>query len=454
MLTVRSLTCSTAITLTLAASGAFGQQIEIRAQPGVVVMNDGGGEEVMFDGPMDGDGPMMLVGGPGGLSDMIGGAVAGGGGAYTFPISAADLAKYAKILKFSPDQAAAANSLLDGYATAFKTKADAAKEKVASIREAAKENEERDWWQKTLPITKELRQERDRAEEAFLTDYKSIASKEQAARWEKVEMYRRRSKAMRGMTPFGPAGERVDLSAIVDSLDLDAALTGKLEPIMDNYERDVDIRLREQTDVQTKQREAMKDAAKNHDFSLLTKAENDRYDAGVKMRDTHRTYAAQITTALPKEAAEKFDTAFRRAVYPRIYRERYAGKAITAAEGLDDLKGDQRTALATLKEKYRTQTADLNRRTEAAQQAAEQAARDKQKAEASQDGNGGVMIRRMITMDADPQADSQRAERKEIEDATVKSLLEILSPAQSERLPPRPGSLAQEEGVKVRSKAP
>lgn len=444
-----------ALTLASAALAQDKQNVEVRVQPGVMVVADDNGE-IIFDGPpMDGDGPMMLIGGPGGMTDMIGGALSGGGGAYTFPISVQELERYCRILRFTRDQTTAGTTLLDGSSAAFKTKADEVKKKIDDIREAAKENEEKDWWQKTMPITKELRQERDKAEESFLTDFRSIATKEQASRWDRVEMYRRRAKAMRSFSPFGTTGERVDLTAIVDSLKLDDALTAKLEPVLDSYERDVDVRIKEQADAQTKQRDAMKEAMKSHDFSAVTKAESERYDAGVKMRDTHRAFAAQIAAALPKEAAAKFDAAFHKAVYPKVYRERYAGKAIAAAEGLDDLKSDQRKAVEALKTRYTQATDDLNRRVETATIAAEQAAHDKEKTEHASGGDGQMVFRRTMKMEDDPQAASQRAERKELEDSTVKALLEILTPEQAERLPARPGSLVQDEsGPKVKTKTP
>jgi len=142
-----------------------------------------------------------LVADPGGIGEMVGGALGGmlgGGGSMAFPITPQEAEQYGKLLRFSSDQIDAAKTLLDGYLAAFKTKADEVKAKSTAIREEAKENDDNGAFKKLAPLMKDLQEERTKGETAYLADFKSVATPDQMARWEKVEMYRRRGKGLRG----------------------------------------------------------------------------------------------------------------------------------------------------------------------------------------------------------------------------------------------------------------
>jgi len=178
----------------------------------------------------------------------------------------------------------------------------------------------------------------------------------------------------------GPAGERVDLIRILSQLSLPAGTQGKLDPILDAWELDIDARLKERTALQTRQRDAMKEGAKNQDFSGFMKFQDEQYEQALKMRDINRAFARQVTDALPPDSAGKFDLEFRKQSFPNVYRQRYSAKAILAAEKFDDLSAAQQKDLAMIKASYEKDGEVINRR---AEQAADQQEADSHKQQAA-----------------------------------------------------------------------
>lgn len=375
--------------------------------------------------------------------------------------TAADLEEIARILGFSADQVKASKDLFEGYQAELRTKAEDAKKKMDAVRAAARENEDHEEYKKLGPITKGLREAREQADKSFEADLKLLATREQAGKWEKVEMYRRRAKLGRG---FGGApGESVDLLRVVQQMKLPAAASAAVAPALDAYERALDSAIVAKNQAQTTARQEMAEAFKNHDFAAAGKSQEAVREAGAKIRTVNKAAAAEVQALLPEASRAAFDLAVRKATYPQIYRERYVDKALTAAAEFKDLTKEQRQSLAALRMEYDGRGEAINRRAEEATDklAASGGAMPMMfgggdgavgavsfstvaigEGDAKGGGGGGKMER-----PADPMAPI-RKERRELEERTLKSLESVLTPEQMAALPPRPG-MVEGKTVKV-----
>lgn len=445
-----------ASTLTLAATISPACAQDSAGRSIIVISGQDDGGEVVFDSmSFDGDGMGgIMIDGPGGIGDFIGGAMGGGIG-----ISRFDLDQFDRILRFSPEQTDAAKTIYEGFVTAAKATQDELKKKSAAIREAAKENEDKDVFKQLFPVMKEMRDEKEKADAAFISDYKALATNDQLARWDKVEMYRRRGKSMRGFGPLGVTGERLDLISVVQAMSLPGPVRAKADDVLDAWERDVDVKLTQRADAQKKQREAMREATKAGDFSGMMKFEAQNAEMGIALRDLNKAYAQRLIAVVPDEYASKLDLQIRKATYPQIYRERYAGKALSAAMAANDLTAPQSKQVAALQASYATDSDRLCKRAEELALKAEDEMRQKQLTEnqAGAADGGGMMIERSFSTsadEADPQQEQSRKDRRDLEDRTVASLHNILTTAQIEKLPARPGASADNPNAIIRDGGP
>lgn len=413
------------------------------------------------------------AGGEGGMivldDEDLGGMLAGGGpifggmGGSGNSLTLADLDEIARILGFSADQVQASKALFEGYQAERKTRAEEAKKQMDAVRSAARENEDPEEYKKLAPISKALREAREQSDKAFEADLKLLATREQAAKWDKVEMYRRRAKLGRG---FGGApGEGVDLIRVVQQMKLPAAAKEAVAPALDAYERALDSAIVAKNQAQTTARQEMAEAFKNRDFAAgaVGKSQEAVREAGAKIRSVNKASAAEIQALLPEASRAAFDLAVRKATYPQIYRERYVEKALMAAAESKDLTKEQGQSLAGLRREYDAAADAINRRAEEATDKAGASGGAMPMMFGGGDGPSGMVSFSTVAIGegdakggggggkmerpADPMAPI-RKERRELEERTLKSLESVLTPEQMAALPPRPG-MVEGKTVKV-----
>ncbi|MGH7132678.1 MAG: hypothetical protein ACREJO_12100 [Phycisphaerales bacterium] len=423
-----------------AQEGVAVRTVSIGGPPG----SGGEGGMIVLDG--DDLGAMTLDGGP-----FFGGG--GGGGSMSF--TAADLEEIARILGFSADQVKASKELFEGYQAELRTKAEEAKKKSDAVRAAARENEDHEEYKKLGPISKALREAREQADKSFEADLKLLATREQAAKWDKVEMYRRRAKLGRGFG--GMPGESVDLIRVVQQMKLPSAASAAVAPALDAYERALDSAIVAKNQAQTTARQEMAEALKNRDFAAVGKSQEAVREAGAKIRGVNKAAAAELQALLPEASRVAFELAVRKATYPQIYRERYVDKALAAAADFKDLTTEQGRSLGALRREYAQAAEAINRRAEEATDKAGASGGAMPMVFGGGDGASGAVSISTVAIgegDAkgggggggrverreDPMAPI-RKERRELEERTLKALESVLTPEQMAALPPRPGTV-------------
>jgi len=383
------------------------------AQPG----GGGGG------GP-GGGGPRMF-GGPGGM-------MMGGGQMMEPGVSSEQLKKWAAKLNLTPDQQDAAKALFDGYFADHQARAEKMRDAMESARDAFRESRDPSVFQEMGEKMRVFREQGQKAEKGFMDDVKSLLTPEQEPAWASVERAKRRDAGMR-RTPFGVSGERADLIAIVEKLELAEEVHAAVAPTLDSYEQDLDREivkrdeLRQQAEGQGQQIFAIMRGDGGGDMAAMEKMIKENREAMVRVRDVNRRYARQIESLLPAEVAPTFAMEFKKASFPDIYRERYAARVIAAAEKMD-LTEEQRNSIEAIRDGYTRDTDSLNKQNEAAIE--EMEANFSLQNMMGGGGPGGFRNEKMQEL---------RTQRENVENTAVKKVQDLLTPEQKAKLPERRG---------------
>jgi hypothetical protein len=159
------------------------------------------------------------------------------------------------------------------------------------------------------------------------------------------------------------------------------------------------------------------------DPEKMSKMFTEGRDMGAKIRDVNRKYARQIASLLPEAKAAKFDLEFRKQSFPEVYRERYAQRAIAAAEGFDDLDAKQKDAIAALKDTFTRELTPIQKQGEELTEKTEM------------EWNPADMMRGGFGGQRNEAAQELRRKRSDVENKAVESLKAILTDAQKAKLP-------------------
>ncbi len=343
-------------------------------------------------------------------------------------ISRRSLDSYAKILNLTDDQKTAARALLEGQRAAAKDLAKEMQTKMEAMMEEARESS--DWTQfqkKSMAIQEEMEKKATSQEKAFYEDVKLLLTPEQEAQWPKVERHRRRETIMR----FGiVGGMSVDLYKILDQAKIEPGSIDGLVEILDRYENDLDTRLK---DFERIGKEAQKTAMGDGmmDFEAQRKAIKDVEAQGRLVRDINRDYTRRVLAVIPEDKKAEVELLINRRIHPRVYKETYAEKAMTAALAMKSLSDDQRSSLAAYQTTFLRDITTASDKWAKATEEKEEKAGGKISAmmDGFMGGMGGPGGEKDTTL-----TDARKA-RKEVEDRALDRLKSVLSEEQYTALP-------------------
>lgn len=356
----------------------------------------------------------------------------------SFRISDNDLNRWGKILNFTPEQLEAAKTLRSGFDADLAKARDEAKPAIDAARAEMREGFDPEVMRRLSGTFQTLRDKRDAAEKQFISDLKSLLTKEQEPLWPRIERLRRRESPAPGMSFASVAGERVDLVKLVDQLKLPEAKQTGISPLLEQYEQELDAAIITRNELMQSKREKIDALLEKNEPEGITAFELDELRARARLREINQRWAKRLTDELGNDVGPRFKAAADRAIFPSVHRERAIHRALNAAEGFDDLTKDQRSALASLRQKFSDQTTSINSKLEAQIVKQEEENVKNTKTTGGPTGNGNTRERRVAVMrNASESSEMQelRTKRKQIDDATMKELDTILSESQRTKLP-------------------
>ncbi len=371
-------------------------------------------------------------GGGGGFGGMFGG---GGRGMMDPSISTEDMDKYAKMLNLTGAQSDAVKALHEAYTQDATNAAQKARDEMDAIREEARDDPSR--MSDMGELFTKFRTKRTAMETAFFGDVKATLTPEQQSVWPMVERTRRRETTMnRGQM----SGERADLMKIVDGLKLSTDAHKPTEPILDQYQIDLDRELILRNEQQEKMQGNMRDLfSGGGDQSKLQKLIEDNRAASSKLRDVNKRYARQVEAVLPDDATKaKFNEEVRRESFPNIYRgQQYATRIAEAAGAMEGVSAEQKTTISDIKDRYTRDVAAINTKMESEYEKRESTITAAELmgrfggGGGGQRGGGGMIDSEELT--------TLRDQRRELDTATVDKIQALLTEDQKAKLPQRNG---------------
>lgn len=377
----------------------------------------------------------LLIPAPAATAQVIrmassGGAISGGG--FSRTIAAPTLEKYCGVLGYDESQRTAAKAFhedyLRGVAEADKALADANKK----MKELMEDGDHQEAMKKMGENQGKYAKAKSDAATQLLANLKDLMKADQAPRWEKLERMRRRESISGG---FMVAGASVDLIDVMGALKLPEAEAAKIAGPLDEYERDFDhaiadynrfqARREEEQRKKEKGKEGGEEASFNLDMEEIQKMmEEDRKEAG-KLRDVNKAFVGRLGAALSDEWKKKLDKEWLARAYRRIFAEPHTLKQLKTAVGFGDLTADQKTKVSEMLETYQKELEVANAKW----------LDEQQRAEADGKDGGGMPF---MGEDNTPEGlKKARSARQELDKKFSKSLREILSEEQKDRLPKR-----------------
>ncbi len=358
-----------------------------------------------------------------------------GGGSFRPPVTTRDTDRIAMVLGLNEEQKTTAKSMIEGVVTEFNAAAKEAREKMAEAEAEFQETRDPGVFRDKMPSAmRKLGEKRGELEKTFLGDLKLMLSPEQEANWGRFERLRRREGNTGGGGPMGVAGEGVDLIKIGEKLGvIDGPLLGKAAPgvkaLFEQYETELDGA------IQAKQKALADRPARREgeamDMEALQKAMAESREKAVAIRDINQKFARQIGSELGDPMQGKWQGEVKKAVFPQVYRETYADKALKSALEFDDLSSEQKTALQEVKEQLER---DLSSANDALAKAIAEADESGARGGMSNGPGGATMIR----FGEEPEAvKTARAAKREVENRAMDKVNGTLNEAQKKKLPPK-----------------
>lgn len=381
-------------------------------------------------------------GGRGGMGGGMGGGMPGFGG-RTFLGGAADMmapsisedgiAAMEKMLKLTPDQSRALKEAYIDYQDRYKVEAAEVQAKIErAIQEARESGNNAGARSFTAPV-QEFRTAAADMDEEFLRHFKGMLTAEQAAKWPAVERARRRDRAAAGgiMTV---SGERVDLVKLLDQIRIPDGVRAELAPLMEQYEQELDKELVNRAKVNDEMAASMADiraaGGMEEMRQKLQEMQGKMHEAGARVAEVNRRYAAKVQSMLPEDRRPGFARALKEARFVDVYRPSGAARALATAAEFPDLDEAQKAKLKTLRDNYNREVTAINDKLAAATEQAEANPTPIGMRPQGGQGRGG-------RGQANPAFELRRS-KADLDSSTMESLRAMLTAEQREKLPRLP----------------
>jgi len=185
-----------------------------------------------------------------------------------------------------------------------------------------------------------------------------LLAEEQMARWPALQRVLLRVKTL----PRGRlSGERVDVVALVDALDLTDEQREALDEVLLAYELALDEALRRRNAFLDGAQPKIDECLGNRDFETAMDLADRAARRRIAVRDLNMNYGEQVASMLQDDGLRDMMRAkFREASFPRIARPTYADRAFDAALEIPALDENRRETITTMYDVYRQEREQLN----------------------------------------------------------------------------------------------
>ena len=354
------------------------------------------------------------------------GPIGGGGGGDR--ISKRSAEKYADILGLDQSQREVLDLLHQGYEDGVKAESDRHRDKMRQMSQEFQDSQDHSVWEDMPKIQKEYRDKLKSMEGSFMNDLRAMVSDEQAEKWGKVERTRRREVGLGG---GAVSGAGVDVVALVDGLKLGSSERAQFSQDLEQYEADLDRLIAEKIKSEEEHASKMGDGPRQFDMESMSAMMAQSREMGMKIRDLNLNYSRKIEQLVPEAKRGEWNSAFKEASFPQVYRKSTTQRQLDAALKFDDLTSEQRSQLSQALESHNQAVGAINDRLSKAVMAEEE------------NGDGGGMITaggqsmrvQFGEEDPDSEAAKLKKEKRELDRRLTDRMSSVLTKDQNDRLP-------------------
>ncbi len=161
-------------------------------------------------------------------------------------VNSRDLERYQDMLNLTKDQRETVKALFEGYQEQSRNSGQEMRDKMQEMRDQMRDGGDADARRGMGQMMTEFRQKRQKMDDSFFSDVQAVLNEQQKTIWPKVERTRRREQNInRGLM----SGERADVIKIVEEEKLPAEVKAKVQPVLDQYEVELDRELTARTKI-------------------------------------------------------------------------------------------------------------------------------------------------------------------------------------------------------------
>ncbi len=279
----------------------------------------------------------------------------GGFGGQGSTINSRDLRQYGDILVLDDEQREVVQILFED----FMQETQDITAKVRTQMEAAREEMQSGGGDFTIfrSITEDSNKKREDLQERFLGDVRVILSEDQAQHWPRLERAIRRNQSLRrGFM----SGERVDLTKVVEQVELDESSLAQVNMALGQYEVDLDRAIVARDDAQTRAIGQAGEVFRSGDMGAIEDLFDKQRKLSVRVRDVNRRYAREIEGTLTEDEKARFSDAFKRASFPQVFRTGQGQRVLDLVLAYEDLGDEQRETIEEIGESFGHDSSKLN----------------------------------------------------------------------------------------------
>lgn len=287
------------------------------------------------------------------------------GGMTTPSITARHMKLFAQVLGLGEAQEKAAMELLGGYETEYLAAIKRFQEiQQAGNQEFMQSGDLQGVQRAVMDSMKKFNKRTESLEKNLIADLKTLLDEKQLERWPTLERMHRR---MTTVNWGSLSGESVDLFDLVEGLRLEGDGAASAAPVLAQYELELDRELKSRNaSIQAQVDDWLSREPMDFDMDKMRQQAKELREAGVKIVDLNKRYAAQIRPLLPEPAQAEFEYKVKLASFPIVYRRSHAARVLEVAQKIEGLDAGQLESLRTLQAQYERDVAPVNDRWAAA----------------------------------------------------------------------------------------
>ena len=277
------------------------------------------------------------------------GQAAGFGASMQQDFMRRDLVIFQEVLALDASQRVIVEALFEDYQDSFAAGLQGMREEFRELTQELQTGDLQRIMKLIFVPFEKWGREKEQLRALFMENVKILLTEDQLAQWPALERQLLRDR-MLAKGQF--SGERTNLLHMVRDLHLEESVLASIQPLLLEYELELDRVLRRRISVISRARGPFIKALQQDNGKVGVEAIDRQIEASLAVRDTNDHYTELIAAALPTEIGREFLKKTRERGYPRVYRSTTVQRILKAAIEIPDLEADVRKDVRDLYTAY------------------------------------------------------------------------------------------------------